>query len=131
MSGTLSVRSRQIPFDSARVRALLRSSAGRRKLTDAVLVRLTQGLRARLLASLPMEQLEDVINVRNLVTRQAVRVVTSLGIPDLIAAAITDLDALALRVGAAAIPSVGCTASGESWRIHSPDVVHPGIDGGR
>ena len=49
---------------------------------------------------MPMEQLEDVTNVRNLVTRQAVRVVASLGVPDLIAAGITDLDALAVRVGA-------------------------------
>ncbi len=117
MSGTLSVRSRQIPFDSARVRALLRSSAGRRKLADAVLVRLTQGLRARLLASLPMEQLEDVINVRNLVTRQAVRVVASLGIPDLIAAGITDLDALALRVG----------ADSDSFRRLSRHLVNRGV----
>ena len=81
---------------------------------------------------MPMEQLEDVTNVRNLVTRQAVRVVASLGIPDLIAAGITDVDALAVarRSGQRCLPSV-VAASRESWRIHSPDVVHPGIDGGR
>jgi 2,7-dihydroxy-5-methyl-1-naphthoate 7-O-methyltransferase len=117
VSGALSVRSRQIPFDPARLRSLLRSSAGRRKLADAVLVRLNQGLRARLLASMPMEHLEDVTNVRNLVTRQAVRVVASLGIPDLIAAGITDLDALAVHVG----------ADGDAFRRLSRHLVNRGV----
>ncbi len=39
-------------------------------------------------------------NVQNWLTRQAVRVVATLGIPDLIASGITDLDDLAARVGA-------------------------------
>ncbi len=48
----------------------------------------------------PRTQLELVTNVGNLLTRQAVRVVASLGIPDLIAAGVTELDDLAAQVGA-------------------------------
>jgi 2,7-dihydroxy-5-methyl-1-naphthoate 7-O-methyltransferase len=82
------------------VQARLRSSAGRRQLVDALLVRLSHALHARLLASAPADRLEEITNVDNLVTRQAVRVVASLGVPDLIAAGVKDVDELVARVGA-------------------------------
>ena len=49
--------------------------------------------------SLPQARLEHVTDVGNLLTRQAVRVVASLDIPDLIADGVTGLDELAARVG--------------------------------
>jgi len=93
---------------------------------------------------MPMEQLDEVTNVRNLVTRQAVRVVASLGIPDLIAAGVTDLDDLAGRVGAnrdalfrlsrhlvnrgvftsPTSSTLGLTAVGELLRSNEPNGQH-------
>jgi len=88
-------------FDIAKARLRLRSPSGRRALAKAVLVHLGQALRARLITFLPPRtQLELVTNVGNLLTRQAVRVVTSLDIPDLIAAGVTEVDDLAAHVGA-------------------------------
>jgi len=54
-------------------------------LVDTSLIRLGQALRTRLVKLLsPQAQLELVTNIENWLTRQAVRVVTSLDIPDLI-----------------------------------------------
>ncbi len=88
-------------FDIAQARLQLRSSAGRRALAKSVVVQVALALRARLVTFLPPRtQLELVTNVGNLLTRQAVRVVASLDIPDLIAAGITEVDDLAAQVGA-------------------------------
>jgi len=88
----------QVRFEGVQTR--LRSPAGRRQLADTLFVRLSQAVRARLLASAPEERLDEITNVDNLVTRQAVRVVASLGVPDLIAAGVKDVDELVARVGA-------------------------------
>src|SRR5579863_7575875 len=83
------------------LRAQLRSWSGRRMLVDTTVIRLGQALRTRLVKRLsPQAQLELVTNIENWLTRQAVRVVASLDIPDLIDAGVTDLDSLAARVGA-------------------------------
>ena len=92
----------------------------------------------------PQAQLELVTNIENWLTRQAVRVVVSLGIPDLIAAGVTDMDDLATRVGAdrdalarlsrhlvsrgvftQPTPStLGLTTVGELLRSHAPGGRH-------
>ena len=93
------MRSRlQVRFEG--VQSRLRSPSGRRQLADSLFVRVSQAVRARLLASAPAEQLDQITNVDNLVTRQAVRVVASLGVPDLIAAGVEDMDELVGRVAA-------------------------------
>jgi len=83
------------------LRVKLGSSTGRRMLVDTSLIRLGQALRTRLVKLLsPQAQLELVTNIENWLTRQAVRVVASLDIPDLIDSGVIDLDDLAARVGA-------------------------------
>ena len=82
------------------LRVQLGSSTGRRMLVDTSLIRLGQAVRTRLVKLLsPQAQLELVTNIENWLTRQAVRVVASLDIPDLIDSGVTDLDDLAARVG--------------------------------
>jgi len=91
----------RLRFDAERARIQLKSSSGRRALANAALARMGKALRARLaIPPTPLQQFESVTNVHNLVTRQAVRVVVSLGIPDLIAGGVTEVDELAARVGA-------------------------------
>ena len=86
-------------FDTSRAHVQLRSSTGRRALRDAVLMRLGSAIHIALVRrTSPLTQLELATNNENWVTTQAVRVVATLDIPDLIAAGVTELDDLATRV---------------------------------
>jgi SAM-dependent methyltransferase len=76
-----------------KARLLARSPAGRRQLLGAVRSRLGGG-------RTPAQRLSDVTTPHNVITLEAVRVVVTLGIPDLVGSAPTDIDELASRVGA-------------------------------
>ena len=78
----------QIPFRKAR------PGQGRPCAPGARLAGQTRG------PSSSTHAIELITNVGNLLTRQAVRVVASLDIPDLIAAGVTEVDDLAAHVGA-------------------------------
>jgi hypothetical protein len=85
----------------SRAFALMRTSKGRRQLGDYTLTHIGRVLRTRLgTVPEPNEQLEQITSLPNLVTRSAVRVFVTLGLPDLIAEGVFRPEELADRVGA-------------------------------
>lgn len=90
--GNEGIGPRSVKF--GRALKMSKTSAGRRKLADAGFDRLRRRFGT---CPTPFQYLNDVTGLPNLVTRQAVRVVTTLGLPDLIASGIIDIGELAER----------------------------------
>jgi 2,7-dihydroxy-5-methyl-1-naphthoate 7-O-methyltransferase len=74
---------------------LAKTATGRRKLADAGLSRLRSRFGVR---PTPYQHLENVTGLPNMVSRQAVRAITTLGLPDLIASGVTNITVLADKV---------------------------------